>query len=76
MGQRLRYLFEDPDQPTLREDTPYPDIRKLDRSEPGWREEWNRQASNFWREQWAQPFALDAMVLRLVVEGEPPTSRT
>jgi hypothetical protein len=55
---RLRFTFEDFAQPQLLEGLPDPDDRK--------------GMGAFWRRQWGRKPALDAMELRLVVEGEPP----
>lgn len=63
MRRRLRFVFEDPDQPELRDDVPVPKTHPGDESH---RAAWGA----FWRQQCAQPFRMDAAALRLVVEGE------
>jgi len=57
-SQRLRYVFEDPAQPPLDDTVPYPDVVTE-----------QHKMGAYWRHQWGRPLALDAMALRLVVEG-------
>jgi hypothetical protein len=64
MAERLRYVFEDANQPAFRDDVPVP---RAGLDPDAHRRQWGA----FWREQWSQPFPLDAMALRLVVEGVP-----
>ncbi len=66
MSKERVYVFTDANQPELDESVPVPQTNPLEDLE-GHRSAWGA----FYREQWNRPFPQDAMVLRVVVSGEP-----
>ncbi len=59
-GRRQRFCFEDSAQPPLRDIGPYPDVVTE-----------AHRFGEWWRQQMSRQFPLDAMVLRLLIEGDP-----